>query len=105
MTNYYFEIDEPDELRKKGVSKEHRPKPDDMVVGFGMHQLIVVADKVMMSGDNIARNRMLHNGYVISYSVRGADQKFKDYVLDEKGYTEFHTVMVSLFMCRSSLTL
>lgn len=27
MTNYYFEIDEQDELRKKGVSKEHRPDP------------------------------------------------------------------------------
>lgn len=27
VTNYYFEIDESDELRKKGVSKEHRPDP------------------------------------------------------------------------------
>lgn len=27
VTNYYFEIDEPDELREKGVSKEHRPNP------------------------------------------------------------------------------
>src|SRR6056297_1065026 len=61
---------------------------DDTVVGFGMHHLIVVADKGMMSGDNIAHIRLLHNGYVISYSVRGADKKFKDYVLDEHGYTE-----------------
>ena len=122
VTNYYFEVDEPDELRKKGVSKEHRPRPivqmglfmdeqglpvsydlyqgnandsttlpsmlDDTVVGFGMHHLIVVADKGMMSGDNIARIRLMHNGYVMSYSVRGADRQFKDYVLDEQGYTE-----------------
>lgn len=27
VTNYYFEIDNIDELRKKGVSKEHRPNP------------------------------------------------------------------------------
>ncbi|MDR3285369.1 MAG: IS1634 family transposase [Holosporales bacterium] len=27
VTNYYFEIDEQDSLRKKGVSKEHRPNP------------------------------------------------------------------------------
>ncbi|NLB81526.1 MAG: IS1634 family transposase [Clostridiaceae bacterium] len=27
VTNYYFEIDEADNLRKKGVSKEHRPDP------------------------------------------------------------------------------
>jgi transposase len=27
LTNYYFEIDEEDDLRKKGVSKEYRPDP------------------------------------------------------------------------------
>ena len=27
VTNYYFEIDQQDALRKKGVSKEHRPNP------------------------------------------------------------------------------
>jgi len=27
VTNYYFEIDIEDEIRKKGVSKEHRPNP------------------------------------------------------------------------------
>jgi transposase len=27
VTNYHFEIDRQDELRKKGVSKEHRPDP------------------------------------------------------------------------------
>lgn len=33
VTNYYFEIDETDDLRKKGVSKEHRPDP---IVQMGM---------------------------------------------------------------------
>jgi len=27
VTNYYFEIDEQDELRRKGVCKEHKPSP------------------------------------------------------------------------------
>jgi transposase len=27
VTNYYFETDEQDDMRKKGVSKEHRPNP------------------------------------------------------------------------------
>jgi hypothetical protein len=27
VTNYYFEIDKQDDIRKKGVSKEHRPDP------------------------------------------------------------------------------
>jgi len=35
VTNYYFEIDEQDELRRKGVSKEHRPDP---IVQMGLLQ-------------------------------------------------------------------
>ena len=35
VTNYYFEIDEQDELRKKGVSKEHRPDP---IIQMGLLQ-------------------------------------------------------------------
>jgi transposase len=35
VTNYYFEIDDEDELRKNGVSKEHRRKP---IVQMGMMQ-------------------------------------------------------------------
>lgn len=27
VTNYYFEIDKQDDLRRKGISKEHRPNP------------------------------------------------------------------------------
>ena len=32
-TNYFFEIDNQDELRKYGISKEHRPNP---IVGMGL---------------------------------------------------------------------
>jgi transposase len=35
VTNYYFEIDEEDDLRKKGVSKEHRRDP---IVQMGLLQ-------------------------------------------------------------------
>jgi hypothetical protein len=35
VTNYYFEVDDPDELRCKGVSKEHRPDP---IVQMGLLQ-------------------------------------------------------------------
>jgi transposase len=37
VTNYYFEIDEDDDFRKKGVSKEHRPNPI-VQMGFLMDQ-------------------------------------------------------------------
>lgn len=120
VTNYYFEIDEPDELRKKGVSKEHRPNPivqmgllmdnsglpisyrlfegntndcetlmpvlDDLKADYGLKRIIVVADKGMNTGENIAYNIIHKNGYVYSQTVRGANADLKDFVLSDKGY-------------------
>ncbi len=120
VTNYYFEIDEQDELRKKGVSKEHRPDPiiqmglfcdsrgipisyrlfpgntndsetfipaiAEMKKDYGISRVIVVADKGLNTGNNIAFNTLANNGYVFSQSVRGANVELKNYVLDESGY-------------------
>lgn len=121
VTNYYFEIDEPDELRKKGVSKEHRPDPivqmglfqdakgipltyklfegntNDSVTmrpilselqdNYDIKKVIVVADKALNSGNNIAYNLAMGNGYVFSQMVRGANLELKEYVLHQDGYT------------------
>lgn len=123
VTNYYFETDTSDDLRKKGVSKEHRPNPivqmglfmDNMGIPitfelfpgntndcltyrpglsriqkeYDLGKIIVVADKGMTTGDNIYYTLSGKNGYVFSMSIRGADKKFKEYVLDENGY-EWH---------------
>jgi transposase len=122
VTNYYFEIDKEDELRKKGFSKEGRRSPivqmglaldrsgipityklfkgnthdsetylpamSDIKKEYGVDRIIVVADKGLNSGDNIAFNTVLGDGYIFSKSIRGADEEFKAYVLDEKGYIE-----------------
>jgi len=122
VTNYYFETDKQDSLRKKGYSKEHRPNP---IVQMGLavdkqgipiayqlfegnkhdsqtlmpalknikkeyktERIIVVADKGLNSGDNIAFNTVLGDGYIYSQSVRGASDEFKAYILDEEGYTQ-----------------
>lgn len=120
VTNYYFEIDQPDEFRKKGASKEHSPNPiiqmglavdeqglpisyklfegnthdsqtlmpilSDIKNEFEAERIIVVADKGLNSGDNIAYNMTLGDGYVYSQSIRGASAELKSYVLEEKGY-------------------
>ena len=120
VTNYYFEIDEQDRLRRKGVSKEHRPDPivqmglfmdanglpityglypgnmldkqtfipmmDKIQDDFQLKRVIYVADKGMTCGDNIGQILMDKNGYVFSYSIRGANKEFKDFVLDQSGY-------------------
>jgi len=88
VTNYYFEIDEQDDMRRKGVSKEHRPDPiiqmglltdssgipityglfpgntndcetyvplfKEIRKNFNLGRTIVVADKGMNTGNNIA---------------------------------------------------
>lgn len=122
VTNYYWEIDDDDDLRKRGVSKEHRPEPivqmglfmdsqglpvtyglfpgntndvitmrpmmDHLVEGMGNENIIYVADKGMMSGSNIAQIILDHNGYVISSSVRGANEEMKEFVKNQDGYIE-----------------
>ncbi len=120
VTNYYFEIDEEDELRRRGPSKEHRPNPivqmglllDSQGLPLAYHlfpgnqseklslnpllnrlkedydlgRLVVVADKGLNCGDNIAQQVAVGNGYIYSQSIRGADQEFKQYVLEQAGY-------------------
>ena len=53
---------------------------------YGTDRIIVVADKGLNSGDNIAFNTVLGDGYVYSQSVRSASDLFKAYVLDDNGY-------------------
>lgn len=120
VTNYYFEIDEEDEFRRKGPSKEKRPNPivqmgllldskglplafhlfpgnqseklslnpilNRVKEKYGLGRLVVVADKGLNCGDNIAYQIASGNGYVYSQSIRGADREFKQYVLDQSGY-------------------
>lgn len=120
VTNYYFEIKEPDEFRKKGVSKEHRTTPivqmgllmdnsglpisyklfegntnDSQTLMpvlhhlkeyYGFGRVIVVADKGLNTGENIAYNILNGNGYIYSQTVRGANKDLKSYVLSDKGY-------------------
>lgn len=122
VTNYYFEIDKQDDLRKKGLSKEHRKDPivqmgllldnkslpifykifpgnthdsqtlmpviAEIKKKFKVKRIITVADIALNSGDNIAFNTILGNGYIYSKSIRGASEDFKAWVLNEKGYRQ-----------------
>ncbi|NLA43812.1 IS1634 family transposase [Candidatus Saccharibacteria bacterium] len=120
VTNYYFEIDQEDDLRRKGPSKEHRTSPivqmglllnrqglplayhlfpgnqsekrslnplvNRLKEDYHLGRLVVVADKGLNCGDNIAYQLAQGNGYVYSQSIRGADGEFKAYVLEQDGY-------------------
>lgn len=120
VTNYYFEIDDNDDFRKKGVGKEHRPNPivqmglfmdslglpmcydlfsgntndcltlkpmvQELQKNYNIGKVIVVADKGLNTGNNIAYNKAIGNGYVMSLSVRGSNADLKNYVLNENDY-------------------
>lgn len=122
VTNYYFEIDEPNEMLRRGVSKEHRKDPivqmglfmdtNGLPISYGLFsgntldkqtlipmmgklqddyslgRIIVVADRGLITGDNIFQALSDGNGYILSYSIRGSDKAFKDYVLDPAGYIQ-----------------
>jgi len=122
VTNYYFEIDEQDDMRRKGVSKEHRPDPiiqmglltdsngipityelfpgntndcltyvpifKEIRKNFSLGRIIVVADKAMNTGDNIAYCKLSGDGYVFSKSVRGGSKELKAFALAPEGYRE-----------------
>lgn len=63
------------------------PVLKDIKKQYQAEKIIVVADKGLNSGDNIAFNTILGDGYVYSKSVRGASEEFISYVLDDNGYT------------------
>ena len=54
---------------------------------LGNRHKIHITDKAMMTGDNVADIRLRHDGYVISESVRRVAEPFRNYVLDQEGYT------------------
>lgn len=121
VTNYYFEIDDNDDFRKKGVCKEHRPNPivqmglfmdslslpmcyglfpgntndcltlnpmvQKLQKNYSIGKVIVVADKGLNTGKNIVYQKAIGNGYVMSLSIRGANQELKDFVLNKNGYS------------------
>lgn len=120
VTNYYFEIDREDNLRKRGPSKE---KKRDPIVQMGLvvdsqsipicyqlypgntndsetylpqmaalkkkfhaKRIVVVADKGLNCGDNIAFNLALGDGYIFSQKIRGGSAELKQWVLNKSGY-------------------
>lgn len=67
----------------------YRPNFGRIKKQFDLGRVISVADKGMTTSDNIwyTINTPAKDGYVFSMSVRGADKKLKEYVLEEEGYT------------------
>jgi len=136
VTNYYWESDKEDNLRKRGVSKEKRKRPivqmgllmdsDSIPINYslfagnthdsltlspvmgevseelGSSNVIYVADKGLMSGENRAEIIINRGGYVISNSVRGSaiDKQTRKWLLDQKDYT---VLQDSQYMYKSRL--
>ncbi len=63
-----------------------RPRISETAHNYSLGKIIVVADKGVISSDNIWYTLSAKNGYVFSYSVRKSDKVFKEYVLNQNGY-------------------
>lgn len=63
-----------------------RPMVQELQKNYNIGKVIVVAAKGLNTGNNIAYNKAIGNGYVMSLSIRGASQELKNYVLDGEGY-------------------
>ena len=60
---------------------------------YGLGRIIVVADKGLNSGDNVAFLMAKGDGFIFSQKIRGADQDFQKYVFDQKGYVQMQGVV------------
>lgn len=63
---------------------------DKSIIEFQKKSRIIVADKGMMTYENILKIRRDKNGYVISQSIRKSDSDTKDFALDNNGWK--HTI-------------
>ena len=63
-----------------------KPMVQELQKNYNVGKVIIVADKGLNTGNNIAYNKAIGNGYVMSLSVRGANADLRDYVLNEDGY-------------------
>ena len=122
VTNYYFESEIQDDIRKNGFGKQRRGKPlvqmglfmdteglpityelfpgnivdsktvmpllGDIMRQYDMGRVIVVADKGVITGDVINYALSGKNGYIFSFSIRGATDEFKSFVLKQEDYNE-----------------
>lgn len=122
VTNYYFESERQNVLRRNGYGKQRRGKPlvqmglfmdtdglpityelfagntvdsktvipllGDIMRQYDMGRVIVVADKGVITGDVINYALSGKNGYIFSFSIRGATSEFKSFVLEQEDYNE-----------------
>ena len=129
VTNYYFEIDQEDDFRRKGFCKHNTRNPlvqmgllldaeaipvtyrlfrgnthDSQTMmpllqearkAYGLEKVVVVADKALNSGDNVAFLMAKGDGFIFSQKIRGASPELKAYVFDPADYVEREGVIKS----------
>ena len=129
VTNYYFEIDQEDDFRRKGFCKHNTRNPlvqmgllldaeaipisyrlfkgnthDSQTMmpllqetreAYGLEKIVVVADKALNSGDNVAFLMAKGDGFIFSQKIRGAAPELKAYVFDPADYVKREGVLRS----------
>ena len=69
-------------------SQTMMPLLQEVRQAYGLNRIIIVADKALNSGDNVAFLMAKKDGFIFSQKIRGASQELKDYVLNPADYVE-----------------
>ena len=62
---------------------------------YGLGRIIVVADKALNCGDNVAFLTAEKDGFIFSQKIRGANKELQSFVFDPSGYVEKKGVVKS----------
>ena len=108
-TNYFFELEEADELRRYGKCKQHQPLPivgmglfmdqqptlkpleKKVIRDYGMEQIIVCTDAGLSSKANRKFNNKIIDGiqirsFITTQSVKQLPEYLKEFALDPEGW-------------------
>lgn len=103
VTNFYFEIDEQDDMRRKGVSKEHRPNPiiqmglfmdtDGIPITYGLYPGNMLDKQTL-----IPMIRTIHKNYELGRIIIVADKgmmagdNIRQILIDKNGYVLSYSI-------------
>lgn len=106
VTNYYFEIEKQDEIRRKGISKEHRPNPimqmglfmdtDGIPISYGLYPGNMLDKQTLIPMIHKIRKEY-HLGRFIVVGDRGmmSGDNIRQILLDKCGYVLSYSIRSS----------
>lgn len=87
-TNYFFEIEQEDALRRYGQSKQHQPSPLEKRIlrDVELSEFIVCTDAGLTITEKRKYNHLHKRSYVVTQSIKGLKGHLKEWALSPTGW-------------------